>query len=481
MLPLLFVLLARLGLARESLRAVAIACACGTLAACAAALTIHELNSLRIPWPWPHHALLGNSLFRVSEFSSLLLLLPATLWIVTVAVTPRSRIDSAGFQRTALSTLSATLAFLTDSPALLVGFWIVSNLLFLGSLSWTKQGRVRRVAGWYLWTSAAVLFVGVVLSTLMPGSTPGVIGLWLVVVAILIRQGIFPFQAWIPEVFDSGRIGPMVRFSAPQLGSYAAVVLVVPHASSGMLRTLAILSLVTAVYGAALAVVQRDARRACGYLFVSQSALVLAGLDCDTPQALAGSLVLWLSSALAFTGLARTVLVLEARRGRLDLTTYHGGYEQMPQLAVSFLILGLACAGFPGTLGFIGQEMLVEGAVHEFPTLGFFVVAATALTGVAVLRMYFSLFCGTRTFLLRNKLLRREILAFGALTAILIVGGLLPRPIIASRLRASRSILNERFDSSASSQSLPAASRFLLSTRKGPGDDHEVSTPTASP
>jgi NADH-quinone oxidoreductase subunit M len=263
-------------------------------------------------------------------------------------------------------------------------------------------------------------------------------------VAVLIRKGILPFHAWIPEIFDSGRMGPIIRFSAPQLGSYVAVVLVVPNAGAGMLRVLAILSLLTAVYGAALAFVQRDARRACGYLFVSQSALVLAGLDCTSPQALAGSLVVWISSALAFTGLTRTVLALEVRRGRLDLTRYHGGYEQMPPLAVSFLILGLACTGFPGTLGFIGQEMLVEGAVEEFPALGFFVLGAAALTGLAVLRMYFSLFCGARATALRQTLLRRELFAFSAVTVLLVVGGLLPRPIVASRLEASHAILRGR-------------------------------------
>jgi hypothetical protein len=41
-----------------------------------------------------------------------------------------------------------------------------------------------------------------------------------------------------------------------------------------------------------------------------------------------GGLVVWLSAGLAFAGLARCVLVLQARRGRLDLTTYHGGYER---------------------------------------------------------------------------------------------------------------------------------------------------------
>jgi NADH-quinone oxidoreductase subunit M len=446
--PLAVVALGRLGLAVERLRGVAAACAAVCFLTCAAVFVSQALEAFRVAWPFPAHPLLGPSLFRVSVFSTFLLPLPSALWLVSVAVTPRSRLDAAGLQRAAGATLSATLAFLTESPALLLVFWTVSNLLFVSALPLTEHDRARRVARAYLWTGTSFLALGIALA--FCGSGPvRVVGFWLVIGAVLVRKGILPFHAWIPEVFDAGRMGPIIRFSAPQLGSYVAVVLVVPHASAGMLRTLAILSLLTAVYGAALALVQRDARRACGYLFVSQSALVLAGLDCTSPQALAGSLVLWVSSALAFTGLTRTVLALEVRRGRLDLTRYHGGYEQMAPLAVSFLILGLACTGFPGTLGFIGQEMLTEGALQEFPAMGFFVVAASALTGVAVLRMYFSLFCGVRAAPLRQALLRREVLAFGAVTALLVVGGLLPRPVIASRLQASHAILQDRREPSS--------------------------------
>lgn len=443
-LPLAYVALARLRAGLEFVRAVGVACAGGMAAVASAALATEELGRLRIHWPWNAGPLFGSALVEVTEVTAPLLLLPAVLWAVMVAVAPRTQLDRAGMQRTALAALSATLAFLTPSPILLVGFWLASNALFLAALSGEAYRRTRFVARVYLWSSSALLALGVGLWAATPGSTVGTVGLWLVVVAVLIRKGIFPFHAWIPEAFDTGRMGPTVRFSAPQLGSYVAIALVLPHASTGMLRTLALLSLITATWGSALALVQKSARRACGYLFVSQSALVLAGLDCRTPGALAGSLVLWFSSALAFSGLARVVLSLEARRGWQDLTRHHGGYEQMPQLAVAFLVLGMACTGFPGTLGFVGQEMLVEGAVHDFPTLGFFVVVASALTGLAVMRMYFSLFCGARDHATRHRPLAREVLIFGALTAVLIAGGLWPAPLVASRVRAARALLEAR-------------------------------------
>jgi len=156
----------------------------------------------------------------------------------------------------------------------------------------------------------------------------------------------------------------------------------------------------------------------------------------------------WLSAGLAFAGLARCVLVLEARRGRLDLTTYHGGYERTPVLAISFLAMGLACTGFPGTMGFVGQELLVNGAVDAFPVMGFAVVIASALTGLAALRMYFSLFCGRSDVrshsAVRLGLTNNEAWTFGGLVIVLVIFGIAPRPLVDSRFAASDMILRAR-------------------------------------
>jgi NADH-quinone oxidoreductase subunit M len=120
----------------------------------------------------------------------------------------------------------------------------------------------------------------------------------------------------------------------------------------------------------------------------------------------------------------------------------------MPMLAISFLSMGLACTGFPGTLGFVGQELLVNGAVDAFPVMGFAVVVTSALTGLAVARMYFSLFCGrfdgpARSGL-RFELTRREAWTFVALVIALVGFGIAPRPLVDSRFAASGDILRLR-------------------------------------
>jgi NADH-quinone oxidoreductase subunit M len=392
----------------------------------------------------------GEAIIRIDTLSSVLLPLAAGLWLLTVAVTPRAALDRGGLRRTALATLITLASFLTESAVVLLLLSAASVWTFLSALSDPAHRNQRRIVLAYLGTSTLIFGLGIML-LIGPGagnSRLETAGMWLIVVSALVRKGIVPFHAWLPEVFDHGGLGPAILFNSPQLGAYVTVVLIVPRATPEMLRVIAILALGTAVYGAALALVQISARRACGYLFMSQSALVMAGLDCTSASALAGGLLVWLSAGLAFAGLARCVLVLEARRGRLELTRYHGGYERMPLLAISFLCMGLACTGFPGTLGFVGQELLVDGAVDAFPVMGFAIVIASALTGIAVLRMYFSLFCGRPHVLshpgVRFGLTKREAWTFVALVTALVVFGVVPRPLVDSRLAASHEILHLR-------------------------------------
>ena len=449
-LPLLVISVSFLRVDVERLRRLAVVAAAGMLLASLAISVSPRLSAISIRSSAISWSPEGEALIRVNTLSSVLLPFAAGLWLLTVAVTPRAALDRGGLRRTAVATLLTLASFLTESAAALVLLSMASGWTFLSALADPAHRHQRRIVAAYLGASTLFLAAGValVIAPTMRGTTVEITGLWLIVIAALIRKGIVPFHAWVPEVFDHGRLGPSILFNAPQVGAYITVVLIVPRASAEMLRVIALLSLATAVYGAALALVQRSARRACGYLFMSQSALVMAGLDCTSAGALAGGLLVWLSAGLAFGGLARCVLVLEARRGRLDLTTYHGGYERTPVLAISFLTMGLACTGFPGTLGFVGQELLVNGAVDAFPVMGFAVVVASALTGMAVLRMYFSLFCGRPDALahssLRFELSRREAWTFAALVIALVAFGIAPRPLVNSRFAASEDILRLR-------------------------------------
>ena len=90
----------------------------------------------------------------------------------------------------------------------------------------------------------------------------------------------------------------------------------------------------------------------------------------------------------------------------------------------------------------------MDGAVDAFPVMGFAVVVASALTGLAILRMYFSLFCGRADAPahagLALGLTRREAWTFVALVLALVGLGVMPRPLVDSRFTASEEILQLR-------------------------------------
>jgi NADH-quinone oxidoreductase subunit M len=427
---------AALGWAGLSLRRQHLATTAAAAVMLAVAVLPGVVPSLR-QWSWAPVA--GAApLLRMNELSDLLPPLVAALWLFGVGVTPRILLEREGLRRTGFSTFFVTLGFLTEHPLLLLATWTASVLALHLSLRGVEAPRHRAMA--YLWGSVLLFAVGAVLLVAAPGTPAATAGLGAIVVAALVRKGILPFHTWLPALFEHGKLGPAVFFSAPQVGTYVVAVLVVPHAPAPWLSALAALCLATAVYSAAMALAARSARRAVAYLFSSQSALVMAGLDCANPEALTGALVLWISSSLGFAGLARVVLVLEARRGRLDLARRHGVYERKPLLAVSFLLFGLTCTGFPGTLGFVGEELLLAGAVGDFPVLGYLVVATSALTGLAAMRMYFSIFSGSAGARPEVAMRAREAWGFVALVAALVLSGLVPAPLVASRYEAGAAL-----------------------------------------
>jgi NADH-quinone oxidoreductase subunit M len=232
---------------------------------------------------------------------------------------------------------------------------------------------------------------------------------------------------------------------APITGAYAAVRLLFPIAPQWLLEGMGIAALITAVYAAAMSLIQKDCRRFFAHLFLSLASLVLFGLCLDNPIGLTGALCVWLSMSLALGGLGLTLRAMESRCGRLSLVDYQGLYEHTPNLAMCFVLTGLASVGFPGTFGFVGTELLVDGGVAAYPLVGVAVVLVAALNGIAIVQTYFRLFTGTHFFSSVSLLIRvRERYAVLTLAALILIGGVMPYPWVASRYRAAQDLLTRR-------------------------------------
>ena len=388
--------------------------------------------------------LFGREIFVIDELSTPLIPLIALLYFLTMVATLRTKIRRFSFAWTLVSEALAVALFSCQEP------WLVIGLLAAGTIppyqELKARGKPTRVYVLHM-----ALFVGLMILGRVFVERDGIhqVHSWWAIApllaAILIRSGIIPFHCWMTDLFEHATFGTALLTATPILGAYATVRLVLPIAPDWVLQSIGVLSLVTAVYAASMALVQREARRFFCYLFLSHSALVLVGLEMVTPIGVTGALCVWLSSCLALSGFGLTLRALESRCGRLSLAEYQGHYEHTPNLAMCFVLTGLASVGFPGTFGFVGTELLVDGAVEAYPHVGVAVVLAAALNGIAIVNAYFRLFTGKKyASSVSLKIRIRERYAVLGLAALILIGGLVPQPNIKSRYHAANVLLGQR-------------------------------------
>jgi NADH-quinone oxidoreductase subunit M len=403
---------------------------------------------------WSHYAaahdrwdfvqwLTGYDWLVVDELSAPLLPLTSLLYLLTTIVTLRTKVRRFSFTAMLLAEAIVLATLSCRSPRGVVALLALGTVLPYFELR--ARGKPTGVFVCHMGLFVVALVGGWLLVELTGQDSPPSWALIPLVLAILIRSGIAPFHCWVTDLFENATFGRALLFVTPMMGAYAAVRLLLPIAPDWMLRGIGMLALATAVYAAGMSLVQREARRFFCYIFLSHSALILVGLDSLTPIGLTGALTVWLSVGLSLAGFGLTLRALEARHGRLSLTGYHGVYEHTPELAVCFLLTGLASVGFPGTLGFLSSELLVDGAVQAFPYVGIAVVIAAALNGIAVLKAYFRLFTGTRHVTsVPLKIGNRERIAVLTMAALVLGGAIYPQPGVASRHHAATSILSNR-------------------------------------
>ena len=449
--PLVAAAAVAVGMSRTSLRTPA-----------AAGLALSLVVSLGITWLW--HAsdgaafeygerLGGGSLIHVDGITSVLLPYVAVVELAIILVAPKRFLDAKATVRSLLSAAATFAVFSTAHPLALVALWIATAVPAWMSTRGTPGGRpAARVFATAMLVAVVCFAVGTALMIVDPpwernAGIAGNAGGWLVALAVLIRKGIVPFHSWYPSLYSGAPMSTALGATMPQVAAYTAVRLLIGHADHGdgvamELVVLSQLALLTAVYGAALALVQRDLRGLIGTLAMSQSAMVLAGLAGKEPMELNGALCIWISSGLALTGIGLVAWSIESRAGPLSLATPQGRFRDAPALASFFLLFGLAVIGLPGTLSFVADDLIVSGSLNEQLHAGLMTIASTVLCAIAVLRGWFMVFGGpTAIDGPRHLILPRERVAMTGLLLPLFLLGLYPAPLVRSLERAAGQLL----------------------------------------
>jgi NADH-quinone oxidoreductase subunit M len=266
-----------------------------------------------------------------------------------------------------------------------------------------------------------------------------------------IKVPMFPFHTWLPDAHTDAPTAGSVILAAVllKMGTYGFLrfsLPILPDASRQFVPMMVVLSIVGIVYGALVALAQRDWKRLVAYSSVSHMAMVMLGMFALTPVGITGSIVQQLNHGISTGALFLIVGIVYERRHTREISEYGGLSKIMPVFAAVFLLMTMSSIGLPTLNGFIGELMILQGvfvAVHPFLGGGR-VWAAFAASGV-VLGAAYMLYLYQRTMFgtvdnPKNEALpdlsHREFATFAPLIVLAVWIGLYPAPFL-NRLQTS--------------------------------------------
>ncbi|AFY47975.1 proton-translocating NADH-quinone oxidoreductase, chain M [Nostoc sp. PCC 7524] len=220
-------------------------------------------------------------------------------------------------------------------------------------------------------------------------------GLQLVLLAgIILGFGIkiplVPFHTWLPDAYveASAPIAILLGGVLAKLGTYGLLRFgmgMLPQAWSVVAPTLAIWGAISAIYGAVIAIAQKDIKRMVAYSSIGHMGYVLLASASSTALALVGAVSQMFSHGLILAILFHLVGIVEAKVGTRELDKLNGlmsPIRGLPLISALLVLSGMASAGIPGLTGFIAEFIVFQGSFSVFPLPTLLCVASSGLTAV---------------------------------------------------------------------------------------------------
>jgi NADH-quinone oxidoreductase subunit M len=205
-------------------------------------------------------------------------------------------------------------------------------------------------------------------------------------VSFAIKVPMFPFHTWLPDAHVEAPTAGSVILAGVllKMGTYGFVrfsLPMFPWATMHFLKPLLILSLIGIIYGALVAMMQKDMKSLVAYSSVSHLGFVMLGVFAATPVALQGGILQMINHGISTGALFMIVGIVYERRHTRMIADYGGLSHIMPVFAAVFLIMTLSSIGMPGLNGFIGEFLILQGT---FAAPGLWIYAALAVLGIVL-------------------------------------------------------------------------------------------------
>src|SRR5262245_11238432 len=191
-----------------------------------------------------------------------------------------------------------------------------------------------------------------------------------------IKVPMFPFHTWLPDAHTDAPTAGSVILAAVllKMGTYGFLrfsLPILPDASRYFVPMVVLLSIIGIVYGALVALAQKDWKRLVAYSSVSHMAMVMLGMFAFTPVGITGSIVQQLNHGISTGALFLIVGIVYERRHKREIAEYGGLLKVLPVFAAVFLLMTMSSIGLPTLNGFIGEFLILQGVfVANHPFLG---------------------------------------------------------------------------------------------------------------
>ncbi len=266
--------------------------------------------------------------------------------------------------------------------------------------------------------------------------------------AFAIKIPMFPFHTWLPDAHVEAPTGGSVILAGVllKMGGYGFLRLVLPlspQAVDDFRVAVIVLSVVGIIYGAMVAMSQRDVKKLIAYSSVSHMGFVTLGIFSGNQQALDGAIIQMFSHGLITGALFLCVGVVYDRTHTRQFSDLGGLAERLPVFAAVLGFFTLASLGLPTMSGFVGEFLVLIGAFGYSYLAGFGALVGVILAAAYMLWMYKRLMLGTvnEKFVGITDLNRIEGAALAPLAGLVLWVGVAPDPFVAMLSMATGQLL----------------------------------------
>ena len=254
--------------------------------------------------------------------------------------------------------------------------------------------------------------------------------------AFAVKVPMWPVHTWLPDAHTEAPTGGSVVLAAIllKLGAYGFVrfsLPILPDASRELAWMMIGLSLVAIAYIGLVTLVQTDMKRLIAYSSISHMGFVTLGFFIFNAYGVEGGLVQMISHGFVSAALFLCVGVMYDRMHTRMIGDYGGVVNTMPKFAAFMMLFAMANSGLPATSGFVGEFMVIMGAMKANFWLAF-VAATTLILGAAYTlwmykRVIFGAVANAHVGALKD-LNPREFAVLAALAAAVLLMGIYPLP-----------------------------------------------------